>query len=86
MTKEEARSIVLEAARVANASGISDPPQSAKFLTGETDFGIDDLELDSLGVMEMCIALELETGIPLDPEDLRSIDTLQQLANLICET
>ena len=86
MTQEEARSIVLEAARVASASGISESPQSAKFLTGETDFGTDDLELDSLGVMEMCIALELETGIPLDPEDLRSIDTLQQLANLICET
>lgn len=85
MTKDEARSIVLEAARAANASGISESAQLTDFSSGKSDFGLDDLELDSLGVMEMCIVLELETGISLGPDDLASIDTLQQLADLICE-
>ena len=51
------------------------------FLDGTLDPAFDDLELDSLARMEVCIAIEVALGISLAPEELQRYSSLGALAN-----
>ncbi len=55
------------------------------FLEGDGDCMLDTFEMDSLGFMEFCIALELSTGIALTPEDVQSAGSLAAVASLAAE-
>jgi acyl carrier protein len=50
------------------------------FLAGESDVTLEELEMDSLARMELCIAIELATGVSLAPEELDRYATLVALA------
>ncbi len=52
------------------------PAQMTAFLEGHGDCKLDEFEMDSLGLMEFCIALELSTGIALTPEDVQNAGSL----------
>jgi hypothetical protein len=53
-----------------------------RFLGGELDLTFAELELDSLARMELCIAIEVGTGVSLAPEEL---DPHVSLAPLVAE-
>ena len=57
----------------------------SSFLAGEIDIAFADLEMDSLARMELCIAIELGTGVSLAPEELDRYTTLEALVRDVQE-
>ena len=53
------------------------------FLDGSLDMGLAELGMDSLAKMELCIAIEVGTGVSLAPEDLDRHATLAALVTEI---
>lgn len=51
-----------------------------KFLAGDVDFAIADLQMDSLSAMEFCIALEDRWSLSVSPTE---IDRLGSLGDLL---
>jgi len=51
-----------------------------RFLAGVIDLTLAELELDSLAKMELCIAIEVATGVSLAPEELERYASLAALA------
>lgn len=49
----------------------------------DEDKPLNELGLDSLDVVEMCMDLEDRYGFSLDPEDLTSLKTVGDILNLI---
>lgn len=49
-------------------------------LAGRVDVPLADLGMDSLGLMEFCIALESRWGFSVAPAELARVGTLGQLA------
>lgn len=55
----------------------------ADVAAGRVDIGLADLDWDSLGVMEFCIALEDRWGYSVAPASLAAVGTLGDLARLL---
>lgn len=55
------------------------------FLQGQRDVGLAELDIDSLAAMELCIALEINTGASIVPEQLQSIGSLDRLVATVRE-
>lgn len=78
-----------ELALIAGALGsLSLPPPNleeleAELLCHHTTMPLMRLGLDSLGRMEFCIHLELDHGVVITPETLLTIDTVEELIQLI---
>lgn len=51
------------------------------FIAGEHPVPLAELEMDSLARMELCIAIEVGTGVSLAPEELDRYDTLAAIAD-----
>jgi acyl carrier protein len=79
MNFEEARKHILAA--IHSASSVLDEPRYAGLATmPEMDVGFDDLGLDSLAAMEICMALEEKAGIEIDLGDLAIHPSVNMLA------
>ena len=72
----------LEAGGVAHANRIV---FRQPFLDGEIDATFDELRLDSLARMEVCIAIEVALGISLAPEELERYRSLRELVDDLVE-
>ena len=44
---------------------------------------VDDLELDSLDAVDLCVRLEQETGIEISEDDLKGLETVEDILVLI---
>lgn len=53
------------------------------YLTKGDDYAIADLGLDSLGLMEFCISLEVNDVISMSPEDVLRLNSLNAIARFI---
>ena len=53
------------------------------FVAGERDFTIAELAMDSLARMELCIAVELCTGVSMLPEEIERHASLGAIADEI---
>lgn len=53
------------------------------FVAGERDFTIAELAMDSLARMELCIAIELCTGVSMLPEEVERHPSLGAIADEI---
>jgi acyl carrier protein len=51
------------------------------FIAGDADLRLDALQMDSLALMEFCIALETRWGFSVAPDELADVGTLGQLAD-----
>lgn len=56
-----------------------------QFLEGTNDLTLESLGVDSLAVMEICIALEMECGLSVSPDQLLEFGSVLELANFIQE-
>ena len=79
----EARELVVELLRLANIYTLRNRSAETTFVSGEVDFTLDELDMDSLAQMELCIALEVNIGMAIVPEDLPGIATLGGLAHAV---
>lgn len=77
MTREEARSVVLEAFDIAQIS--VEAPASGS-LEGVR---LDALMLDSLDVMEVCIAMEVRSGVTIIPPELLVCESAEALVQIV---
>ena len=74
MTEEQARKILVQAMRYANVIGLSVELRTA-FEAGTADIELDQLDMDSLATMELCIAIEANSGISITPDQLKATAT-----------
>ncbi len=51
-----------------------------QFVSGAADIPLDQLEMDSLALMQFCIEMEKAWGVSIAPDELAGFGTLQQLA------
>lgn len=58
-------------------------PVLASFVRDGIDCPMDRIDMDSLGYMEFCIALELSLGVALTPEDLHAAQSLCGVVELV---
>jgi acyl carrier protein len=83
MNEQQVRNIVVEALEYSSVIALRDKNLSAGFLDGTAEVPIELLDMDSLAEMEVCIAIEVNAGVSIVPEQLRSIGTLGRLVALI---
>jgi acyl carrier protein len=83
MTGQEIRVIILDAMKYANVNTVQQQNMVSLILDGREDIALDRLEMDSLAVMELCIALEERTGVTVVPDDLERIATLNRLVRTV---
>ena len=83
MTETEIRAAVVSGLAQASAFMFRESGIQAAFLTGEADMAIEDIEMDSLSIMELCIAIELDTGVSILPDEMQQIATLGKLVTVI---
>lgn len=79
----EVRRVVVEALLEANLGRLRQDPRIDGFREDGTDVHLRDLEMDSLDLMEFCIALELSSGVSIVPNDLERLGTLAGVADAV---
>lgn len=83
MTEHEIRKVIIEAMNYANVVGMRDQNMITLFLEGSEDIAFNQLGMDSLAKMELCIAIEDKTGVSIVPDELQKFDTLNHLVNSV---
>lgn len=83
MTEREIRLMLVEAMLSASVFGVRDGGWTDAFLAGTRDIAMSDLQMDSLGAMELCIAVEVNTGVEIVPDELARMATLGTLVAAI---
>jgi hypothetical protein len=64
---------------------INDVATRKAWLDGTRDLRFDELAMDSLARMELCIAIEIGTGVSMAPEELGRYASLGELATAVRE-
>ena len=83
MTEQEIRTIIVDALEYANILSINEDSLLAFFVDGSEDVSLEQLDIDSLAAMELCIALEINAGVSIVPEDLQKMGTLNRLVTTV---
>jgi acyl carrier protein len=86
MTDGEIRSLLAELLRDASIFFLRDEKREQDFIDGAYDADLDQLGMDSLAAMELCIGLEVNWGTALVPEDLNKVRSLQNLVRIVKES
>jgi acyl carrier protein len=76
------RAVLVEGLEAGAISEISRVAVRDPFLAGELDLELAALAMDSLAKMELCIAIEVGTGVSLAPEEL---DRYRSLGALVTD-
>jgi len=83
MTEQEIRTIIVDALEYANILSINEDSLLAFFVDGSENVSLEQLDIDSLAAMELCIALEINAGVSIVPEDLQKMGTLNRLVTTV---
>ncbi len=83
MTETELRAAMVEMFRESGVFHLRDNDFESAFVDGKYDARLDELDIDSLAAMEICIALEANWGTALVPEDLQRVGSLQALVRIV---
>ncbi len=79
------REIFVEGLVAGAVHPINDVETRKGFLDGTRDLTFDELAMDSLARMELCIAIEVGTGVSMAPEELGRYRSLGELAAWLLE-
>ena len=85
MTELEIRAMLVDALDSAAILAPEDENLKSVFLSGCRDISLQELELDSLAGMELCIAIEVITGVSVVPGELAGIGTMDRLVKHVQE-
>jgi acyl carrier protein len=83
MTETQVRSLIVEALEYSSVIALRDKNLTEAFLAGTQEVPVGLLDMDSLAEMEVCIAIEVNSGVSIVPDQLRKIGTLGKLVALI---
>jgi len=81
MTRREALRIIDDAFKMANI--IETDQNDIRESKDDIEFSI--FDIDSLDSMEICISIEINTGITIVPEELNRIKSVNELVSMIIE-
>lgn len=80
MDEKQVRLAILDALDASYVSLLmQDESIREKFLTGNINYRFEELDMDSLAMMEFCISLELNDIISITPDEVLALESLDQL-------
>jgi acyl carrier protein len=80
---DRARAIILTAVKAGRASGLLAPDVERAIEERQAGLRLDALGLDSLGWMEFCISVELESGLELALDDVGRMELISEIENWV---
>ncbi len=83
MNDRDIRVAIVNGLHQASAILFKDADISEEFVAGKADMRIEDMQMDSLSIMELCISIELDTGVSILPEEMVQIESLEALVRVI---
>jgi acyl carrier protein len=83
MDERDIRLAIVNGLHQAVAILFNDAEISEEFIAGKADMRIEDMQMDSLSIMELCISIELDTGVSILPEEMVQIESLEALVRVI---
>jgi acyl carrier protein len=85
MTATDIRMSIIEVLWDSGVFSLRDQNVEKEFIDGRYDAKLEELDVDSLAAMEICIALEANWGTSLVPEDLQRVGSLQALVRVVLQ-
>jgi len=85
MENSRCRRAVIEALQVAGAFGQLEEAKRKAYVDEGAHLDLSELELDSLGKMEFCIAIELSLGVTVLPGQLAELGSTEAIERYIGE-
>lgn len=85
MNDQKIREVIADAFVYASVPRFAGSPEATAFVAGTSDIPMDRFEIDSLALMELCIAIELNLGVEIVPSDLADITSLGGIVALARE-
>ena len=85
MTEAEARLVLADALDAAVVRAFRAPGLRQSFVDEGRDIPLESLDIDSLAAMEICIAIEVNTGVAIVPDDLEALTSLGQLVSALVQ-
>lgn len=76
MTELEIRRLIAAGLEQGSCFSLRNNGWTEDFLAGRRDVAFAEMDIDSLAIMELCIAIEVESGVSILPEELVQCDTL----------
>lgn len=76
MTDATIRQIIATGLEQGSCFALRNNGWTEDFLAGRRDVAFAEMDIDSLAIMELCIAIEVESGVSILPEDLVKCETL----------
>lgn len=83
MTGADIRVVIADALVYASVPRFRDSAEQADFVAGRRDIRMADLEIDSLAAMELCIAIETNSGVSIVPGELAEVASLGALVERV---
>jgi hypothetical protein len=80
LDERSVRAVLIEGLDAGAAYQIYPPVVRSAFLAGDIDFTFAELDMDSFAYIELCMAIEVGTGVSLAPDDLGRYASLGTLA------
>ncbi len=80
MTDDNVRRLLVEAINSTSIFAFKAKGFEAPFVAGESDVPFSELDMDSLGVTELCIAIESSTGVELENSEVAGSTSLAEVA------
>ena len=83
VNESDVREIIADALEDASVTLFHDKGLRSLFLDGGIDVSLAELDIDSLGVVELCIFIEEKTGVSITPSDVAAMSSLGELLSEI---
>ena len=83
MTEDAIRAIIAAGLEQGACFALRNNGWTEDFIAGRRDVAFAEMDIDSLAIMELCIAIEVETGVSILPDDLAQCQTLSAVAALV---
>lgn len=80
---EAFRARIVDISRAAGVSGLQRGPLAEAFIRGVSPVGFNELGIDSLVLMELCIGIETQLSVSLSPEQAARCGSLEALTEEI---
>lgn len=80
MTEPEIRRLITTGLEQGACFALRNNGWTEDFISGRRDVTLEEMDIDSLAIMELCIAIEVETGVSVLPDELVQHGTLGKLA------
>ncbi len=85
MSEDEIRQMLADAVEGSTIVGQHRTRMLREFRAGASTVPFSELEMDSMGMMELCIAIEVNTGVEIVPAELAEMASLGEVVARVVE-